>query len=296
MKFVEEGRFSRHIAFDLAIGESPVWDDERKRLWFVDILAPAIYSLDPETSQLETYAMPMAVASVGLADRGRLIVALRNGVHLFDPVAQSLQFVVHPEPDKDFNRLNDGKVGPDGCFWVGSMHDSVPRKPTGSLYRITPDGRSQRVVEGLGVSNGLAWSPDGKIMYHADTRVGVSAYDFDLSSGQVQNGRMIRKAEEKIGLPDGGAVDVEGFYWSAGVTAGRMNKISPQGEIVDWFMLPIPAPTMPCFGGPDLKTMFITSLATERTGTLIGGTLISCRLDVAGVPVGKFTPNKLLPA
>lgn len=283
------GTFSKCITFDLAIGESPVWDEDRNLLWFVDILAPAIYAFEPETGHVVTYKMPEAVGSIGLAVRGRLIVALRSGVHLFDPRSQTLEFLVHPEPDVTINRLNDGKVGPDGCFWVGSMHDSVPRAPTGALYRVTPSGQCTRIAGGLFVSNGLAWSPDGRIMYHADSRGGyVKAYDFDASSGHLSAGRTLATFEETDGLPDGAAVDVEGYYWSAGVTAGRISKISPAGRTVLSLRVPAAAPTMPCFGGRDLKTLFVTSLATDRNGRREAGTLLSVRMGVPGTAVRKF--------
>ncbi|TPI21090.1 SMP-30/gluconolactonase/LRE family protein [Mesorhizobium sp. B4-1-1] len=284
-----QGALKQHIDLDLAIGESPVWDAGRNLLWFVDILAPCIYALDPETNGLTSYPMPCAVGSIGLASGGRLVAALRTGVHLFDPVSRTLEFLVHPEPDMDMNRLNDGKVGPDGCFWVGSMHDSLPREPTGSLYRVTSTGECTRVVKGLKVSNGLAWSPDGNTLYHADSRGAyVQAYDFDPESGHLSGERRLATFTESDGLPDGAAMDVDGNYWVAGVTAGRITKFAPDGRIADTFALPMSAPTMPCFGGGDLKTLFITSLRTDRPGRYEMGTLISVEMDVAGTPTGVF--------
>lgn len=284
-----EEPIERRIDLDLAIGESPVWDAGRRLLWFVDILAPRIFAFDPETNRLATYPMPSAVGSIGLAAGGRLVAALRTGVHLFDPLSRTLEFLVHPEPDMEINRLNDGKVGPDGCFWVGSMHDSVPRAPTGSLYRVTPAGECTRMAGGLKVSNGLAWSPDGRTMYHADSRGAyVQAYDFDPDSGSLSGGRRFATFTEDEGLPDGAATDADGHYWVAGVTAGRITKFAPDGRIANIFSLPTPAPTMPCFGGGDLKTLFITSLRTDRPGRYQMGTLLSVKTDVAGIPTGVF--------
>jgi len=284
-----DGTIEKRIDLDLAIGESPVWDADRNLLWFVDILAPCIHALDPETNRLATYPMPCPVGSIGLASGNRLVVALRTGVHLFDPVSRTLEFLVHPEPDMDMNRLNDGKVGPDGCFWVGSMHDSLPRAPTAALYRVTPAGECMQVIGGLKVSNGLAWSPDGGTMYHADSRGAyVQAYDFDPRGGHLSGGRRFATFDESDGLPDGAATDVDGNYWVAGVTAGRITKFAPDGRIVHTFALPTPAPTMPCFGGRDLKTLFITSLRTDRPGIYRMGTLISVKTDVTGVPTHLF--------
>ncbi|TPN81088.1 SMP-30/gluconolactonase/LRE family protein [Mesorhizobium sp. CU2] len=280
--------FAKCIDFEMRLGESPVWDVDRQRLWFVDILAPAVYAFDPLSRETNSYPMPTPVGSIAIADRGRLVVALRTGVHLFDPASGVLEFLVHPEPDISVNRLNDGKVGPDGCFWVGSMHDALPRAPSGALYRVTPEGRCTKIIDGLFVSNGLAWSPDGKTMYHADSRAAyVRAYDFDRE-GRISNGRSLATFAESDGLPDGAAVDVEGNYWTAGVTAGVLSKLSPDGQRLDIIRLPVRAPTMPCFGGRDLKTMFITSLATDRGGSHQPGTLVSAELKVTGLATPVF--------
>jgi sugar lactone lactonase YvrE len=280
--------FETLIDFELGIGESPVWDDARDALWFVDILAPAIFRIDWPSRAITKFAMPSSVGSIGLAEAGRLVVALRSGVHLFDPETGRLEFLVHPEPERTVNRLNDGKVGPDGCFWVGSMHDAIPRAPTAALYRVTPEGASTRVLDGLFVSNGLAWSGDGRTMYHADSRGPfVRAYDFDASTGGVSNGRSLATFREEDGLPDGAAVDEEGCYWSAGVTAGCLNRLSPAG-VIEVIPVPAPAPTMPCFGGPDRRTLFVTSLARDLPSGCVGGTLLACEVGVRGVPVGRF--------
>ena len=281
--------FETLIDFGLEIGESPVWDDRREVVWFVDILSPAVLSLDPRTRRTQSFPMPADVGSVSLVSDARLVVALRTGIHLFDPGSGALTFLVHPEPERTMNRLNDGKVGPDGCFWVGSMHDSSPRAPSGALYRVTPEGECRRVLDEIKVSNGLAWSPDGATMYHADTRENcVKAFAFDAATGALGAVRRLITLTEAQGLPDGAAVDSAGFYWSAGVTAGRLNRISPAGELVESIALPVAAPTMPCFGGGDGRMIFITSLASDRGGRSEQGTLLGFRSEAVGAPVPRF--------
>jgi sugar lactone lactonase YvrE len=285
------------IDFPLGIGESPVWDDRRDILWFVDILAPALHCVDPKTRRASSFPMPAHVGSLSLAHDGRLVVALRTGVYLFDPRSGDLAFLVHPEPDRTMNRLNDGKVGPDGCFWVGSMHDATPRAPTGALYRVTPEGECRRVLDALRVSNGLAWSPDGTIMYHADTRSGcVKAYGFDSRSGGLGAGRTLVELSEAQGLPDGAAVDEAGCYWSAGVTSGKLNRISPDGALIESFELPADSPTMPCFGGEDGRTLYVTSLTTQRTGREQHGTVLAFLSQTAGRPLPRFGETGLAPS
>lgn len=282
--------FSECVALETRIGEGPVWDADQGVLWFVDILAPAIFRFAPATRGLTRYDMPDQVTSIGLTMDDRLILSLRTAVYFFTPATGKLELLATPEVGAPINRLNDGKVGPDGCFWVGSMHDTRPAKPTGSLFRITPDGQVSTCFNGLHVSNGLGWSPDGRTMYHADSRgTYIKAYDFNPATGEMRNPRVIASPDEATGLPDGAAVDVEGNYWSAGVTAGCLNVFSPEGRLVRRIAVPMAAPTMPCFGGADMKTLFVTGLTRmDGARVLSPGRLIACKMDVAGAPVARF--------
>ncbi|MGC1303946.1 MAG: SMP-30/gluconolactonase/LRE family protein [Caulobacteraceae bacterium] len=277
------------IDFSLSIGESPVWDPHAGVLWFIDIEAPAIFRLDPVSGRLDRFPTPQTVASLGLAGGGRLVVALRNGVHLFDPQAGVFDLLAHPEPNRPANRLNDGKVGPDGAFWVGSMSEHRPYQPTGAFYRVAPSGEIRCIRQGIHVSNGLAWSPDGRTLYHADSVVPeILAYGFEPATGALTEPRVFARFDPDIGRVDGAAVDAEGCYWCAGITAGRLNRFSPAGALMDSLPLPIRWPTMPCFGGPDLRTLYLTSLAREEGGVGQVGSLVSLDVGVAGLPPYVF--------
>lgn len=277
------------IDFPLALGESPLWDPHGEVLWFIDIEAPAIFRLDPRSGAVERFDTPETVCSLGLAKAGRLVVALRTGVHLFDPATGAYEFLVNPEPDRPTNRLNDGKVGPDGAFWVGSMFEQRPYHPTGALYRVSPEGEVRRIRDEIHCSNGLAWSPDGLTMYHADSVIPeICAYHLDPRSGEVSEFRRFIALDPDLGRPDGAAVDAEGCYWSAGITANRLNRISPAGELLESIVLPVSWPTMPCFGGPDLRTLFVTSLRRPEDAQPQDGTLVSLDVGVAGLPPYVF--------
>jgi sugar lactone lactonase YvrE len=279
----------RLINFPLGIGESPVWDEKSGVLWFVDIVAPRLYRFDAETSDVTCFEMPALLGSIALTSDRRILVALRTGVHLFDPQTQEMTFLVNPEPDVASNRLNDGKVGPDGAFWIGSMHMARPFESTGALYRVTADGKATRIVGDIAVSNGLAWSPDGRTMYHADSAKGwVKAYEFSVEAGTIANGRTLITLAAAEGIPDGAAVDSEGCYWSAGVSAGCLNRISPHGLIVERYPLPVAFPTMPCFGGRDGKTLYVTSMSATRGGVSAEGSLIAIDVGVCGAPIPRF--------
>jgi sugar lactone lactonase YvrE len=274
---------------DLRLGEGPYWHIGEQALYFVDIRDAKLYRFDPSTGQHESWRMPSAIGSCGMCVDGRAIVALQDGVYFFDFATHRLTLIVDPEPGVTTNRLNDGKVGPDGRFWVGSMDDRLEKEATGGLYRIDWDGTCTRMRDGLSVSNGLAWSPDGRTMYHSDSRdTFIEAFDYDLERGDISNRRVIRQMTNEEGRPDGAAVDAEGCYWSAGVSAGCLNRLSPDGVLLTRINLPLAAPTMPCFGGPDLKTLYVTSLQSDRLGPIQPGTMISFPVDVPGIPVGLF--------
>lgn len=285
MTFLCSPDFKTCIDFETRIGEGPVWDDRRAKLWFVDILAPAVFAYDPDSRDVARFPMPDLVTSIGLTLDDRLLLSLRKALYFFDPATKTLEFLCNPEPDRPMNRLNDGKVGPDGCFWIGSMFAERPTEPTGALYRVTPAGEVRKMVDSLHVSNGLAWSPDGRMMYHADSRgTYIKYYPFDPATGGLGPERELARPDLDDGLPDGAAVDRDGNYWSAGVTAGCLNVFSPEGRR----LAKLPAgqnwPTMPCFGGRDGRTLFVTGLSRGADR----GTLVAVRTAIPGVPVARF--------
>lgn len=271
------------------LGEGPVWDERRQCLWLVDILAPAVLSWAPDKRRLKRYAMPDLVSSVSLTKGPRLLVTLRKDIAYFDPATERLDRLVTPEPDRPMNRLNDGKVGPDGALWIGSMFATRPAQQTAALYRVTATGECRKVIDGLFVSNGLAWSPDHKTMYHADSRAPfVKAWDFDPVTGTIDNPRIFHEVTDATGLPDGAAVDAEGNYWNAGVTSGTVNVHAPDGRMLCRILTGMAAPTMPCFGGRDGKTLFLTGLTRDDDSGRSEGRLKSCRVPVRGAPVAFF--------
>ncbi|MGO4524865.1 SMP-30/gluconolactonase/LRE family protein [Microvirga sp. 2MCAF35] len=276
------------------IGESPVWDDRRKVLFFIDIKAPAIHAIRLDGTERRTWTMPRVVGSIGLGTSCRLVVALERTIAVFDPDAERLDIIAEVPGEPAWHRLNDGKVGPDGAFWVGSMDDRPQKEPRASLYRVDGRGRVTRVLEHVClVSNGLAWSADGRTMFHSDSRgPWIDRYDFDPSSGILANRSRFATLDEARGRPDGGACDAEGFYWSSGVSAGRLNRFSPAGEIVETHPVPVPAPTMPCFCGDDLKTLVITSLQPDNPDVLAAapqsGSLFIASSPVAGVRIERW--------
>lgn len=270
-------------------GEVPLWDDRRNCLFFVDMAVPAVHAVNLDGSAHRTWPMPELAASIGLGESGRLIVSQPQRLLTLDPdsgVVEELAKVPHVP---DTNRLNDGRTGPDGAFWVGSMDMRPEREEIGSLYRVTGDGNVHCVLENqLKISNGLAWSPDGRTMYLSDSRgPWVDVFDFDVATGAMSNRRRLVELSEAEGRPDGAACDMRGFYWSAGVSAGRLNVFRPDGTLEAVIPTPVSAPSMASFCGPDLDLLVVTSLipAEPRAGD---GAVLIAKAPVAGVKLSRW--------
>ncbi len=273
------------------VSECPTWDEANRRLLFCDIPGRRINALSVDTGARETWDFPEVVGSFGLCRSGRLVVALRHRVVLFDPKSKAITDLTAPIAEPATNRLNDGKVGPDGAFWVGSMDENSPRQPLGALYRVTADGRIEKRSEGYAVSNGLAWSPDGRVMYHSDsTSAIIERWDFDPATGAQANHRVIARLTNEDGRPDGAATDMDGNYWSAGPSAGCVNCFSPDGKLLHKLPFPVPGPTMPCFAG---DAMYVTSLREGKSAAVLEqfptlGGLFKGAAPARGAPVGVF--------
>jgi sugar lactone lactonase YvrE len=274
-----------------SVAESPVWDASRRRLLFCDINGKRINALSVDGGARESWDFPDVVGSFGLCRSGRLVVAQRHHVVLFDPQSGALTDLTPKIAEPPTNRLNDGKVGPDGAFWVGSMDENSPRQKIAALYRVTPDGQITRQEDGIAVSNGLAWSPDSRVMYHSDSTAGIiEAWDFDPATGGRTNHRVLARLTNDDGRPDGAATDADGNYWSAGPSAGCINCFSPTGTLLQKYPFPVPGPTMPCFADGGL---YVTSLREGKSPEVLAafpalGGLFRAEAPAAGAPVGLF--------
>jgi L-arabinonolactonase len=247
------------------LGECPTWSARDQRLYWVDIGNRAVYRFDPATGENERRELAVRPGSLALTgDPDRLLVAAEH--QLLDMTWSTGETTVRAdiEPDGDNKRLNDGRCDPAGRFWVGSMDlPSSSGQKAGMLHRFEPDGTHEVVATGVTVSNGLAFSPDGSTMYWADTgRATVWAYDFDLDSGTRTNERVFLdfSGSDLPGKPDGACVDEDGCYWVACVYGWSLLRATPDGKVDRIIELPIERPTMPAFGGPDLDTIYLTSL------------------------------------
>ena len=277
------------------LGESPVWDSGRGAVVWTDMTGCRLHQFDTGSGRHRTWHLPEGAGSLAVCASGRLLLALRTQVVLFDRESGALRPFAALSVDPRRARLNDGKVGPDGAFWVGSTEDGPdPDLAGGLLFRVTPDGGVERRLSGLGSPNGLAWSRDGQTMFHSDTAgPWIDRYDFVPATGAMASRVRVAAPDETEGTPDGAATDVEGGHWSSGYSAGVLNRFSPDGLLLGWGATPVPQPTMPCFGGADLRTIYLTSARDDLEAALLrrtpsAGGLFAFEAGIAGVAVPAF--------
>lgn len=275
------------------VSESPVWEASRRQLHFVDIYGARIGSIDWPSGTLSWMATPEPVGCVGLAGSGHFAAGLASGMALIDrsnsrstPLGD---FAIEPG-----NRLNDGRCAPGGRhFWVGSMVETLDRAG-GHLYRVDAGGITWTMASDITCSNGLAWSPDGQTMYHADSRQStVWAYDYDIGSGAITNKRIFCVAQAGEGRPDGAAVDAEGCYWSARYDGWRIVRHAPDGSELFVLKTPVQNPTMCAFAGDDLSTLVFTSARGSLSAEALerqphAGGVFAVDVAVAGLPEPDF--------
>lgn len=271
------------------LGEGPVWSAQDKRLHWIDILAPSILSGDPATGEFTSQAMPELIGAVVPRRRGGLIAAMQTGFKAVDPDTGAVTPIANPELDKPGNRFNDGKCDRRGRFWAATMAiNTLPGE--GSLYRLDADGRVTRMDSGFHVSNGLGWSPDNRRFYFTDSGPkSIYVYDFDLESGSIENRRTFVQVPDNVGVPDGLAVDAEGFVWSAHWDGWCVTRYDPDGKVDRVINLPVPRPTSCAFGGPDMTTLFITSArirlsAQQLAEAPLSGSVFALQSGIRGVP------------
>jgi sugar lactone lactonase YvrE len=274
------------------LGESPVWDDRAQALWWVDVRTPCIRRHDPRDAHTTTFPMPELVGSIGLRQRGGLVVALASAIALFDPGRVTLERIAAPEAGIAHRRFNDGRCDRQGRFWAGTMQD-VTRAPEGTLYRLDAAARCTPAFGGIRAPNSLAWSPDGRTMYFADSYLqAIFAYPFDPASGTVGERRVFATLDGTR-MPDGSAVDADGFLWNAEYDGWRITRYAPDGRVDRTLHLPVQRPTSCAFGGPNLDVLYVTTACqrlteAERAAQPLAGMLLALDPGAHGVAEPQF--------
>ena len=290
------------------LGESPFWHPDEKSLYWCDIQGHAVHAWHPATGQHRQWKMPSEPGCCAPAAGGKIVIGLRDGFYRLDTATGALAcLALLPADlhDPAVLRLNDGRCDTAGRFWAGSV--ITPRTaPRAALWCLQADpasatGYAVRHMAGDNfTANGLAFNPDNRTLYWANTpEHRIDRFDFDVTTGEITRRRPWVQFDRKVegqpygGRPDGAAVDVEGNYWVAMYEGACVLKLSPVGDVLQRIAVPVQCPTMACFGGEDLRTLFITSARAgrpveEQEAAVTAGSLFSAPVEVAGLPVNFF--------
>lgn len=287
-------------------GERPAWCIERQTLVWVDIRGPNLHEFNPADGSDRFWEMPSWIGCHALTSRGA-VVALRTGLYHLDIFDNTLTHMAVAPFDSRRFIFNDGRCDRQGRFFAGTMFVALkPQPDVAAPDRATPlrrydgEGRWSDATPPVGTSNGLAWSPDGKTMYHADTDTKlVWMYDYEPEAGTPSNRRVFADLTWSAGAPDGAVIDSEGFYWCAVFGGGEILRYDPAGRMERRIRMPTTFPTMPVLGGSDLKTMYVTSATWKLPPHLRGhtpdGDLFAFESPCAGLASSMFD-ERFLPA
>jgi len=280
------------------LGESPFWHPDEAALYWCDIPGKALHRWHPETASHQHWPLPAEPGCCAPLAGGDVLLAMRDGLFRFNRQTGERQKLAAPPYDAKIERFNDGKADAQGRLWVGTIYE--PRNaPKAVLYRWA-GGKLQRMAGDVTVSNGLAFSPDGRTLLWSDTFTHrICALDFDGADGSLSRQRVfaqfpMKQPDQDLatygGRPDGAAMDAEGCCWVAMFEGQRLLRLSPEGAVLQEVPLPVRCPTMPCLGGPDLRTLYVTTArnnrpAAELAAQPMAGQVISTRVEVPGLPV-----------
>jgi sugar lactone lactonase YvrE len=276
------------------LAESPLWHPTEQALYWVDISLSKLHRLDPSKERHDEWILPEQPGCLAWGRMGEIIIASARTVYATRPVAGSplsvlrtLAHVPHTEPDM---RVNDGRCDRQGRLWFSTMKSNGQKDRVGKWYRLDRHGLFESALTGFTTPNGSAFSPNGDRMYLAESAADVRtvwAIDYDAQTGALGDRRSFADFHHYIGRPDGACVDESGCYWVAATQVGRLLRFTPQGALDQMIELPFNSPTMPCFGGPDLKTLYVASLRrnTEKAADdPFAGCMLAFRVTTAGLP------------
>lgn len=278
------------------LGEGALWDDRANRLLWVDIRRGEVHAFDPASRQDRLlYRSGKTVGTVVQRQGGGLVTAEGDGFHFMDGEAGTAVQIHDPEADKPQNRFNDGKCGPDGRFWAGTMSDVDHRGGHGSLYRMDADLSCHRMIGNISVSNGIAWSPDGATMYYTDTPTRVVwAFDYDRETGNITNRRTVVEIPAGEGGPDGFTADAEGMLWVAQWNGWQVGRYDPStGRKIGKVDVPAAHVSSCALGGVKLDELYITTAQeglpdADRAKQPLAGCLFVAKVGVPGIKAYRF--------
>ncbi len=240
------------------LGEGPIWSPRDGRVFWFDIKGKKLRWFSPEDGGDGAWDLPIRCSAAAPRESGGLIVACEAGLAGFD-LSQGALTVINKVPLPEGFRSNDGKIDVAGRFWWSSMDDDHGNRP-GDFYCTTPDGFTEKVLEGIHIPNTISCSPAGDRLYVADSKLQtIFVHDMDPKTGALSNRREFASTKGEAGAPDGSAVDAEGYLWNAQWGASRIVRYAPDGRVDRIIETPVEQPSSCAFGGPDLATLYVTT-------------------------------------
>ena len=277
------------------LGESPMWSARDQTLWWVNCeQPPELHRWHPESGAHDIWPMPQRIGGFVHKAGGGLLLALADGIYDFDLESEALTLRA-PSPLPPHVKLHECGCDRQGRLWVGSFDHHFPADrgaAGGAWFRL--DGNALTpVIDGVSVSNGLAFSPDGKTLYCSNTPSRcVEAFDIVPETGALCNRRIFLSLALGDGHIDGATVDVDGGYWLAVVATGTVRRYLPDGTLDRTIALPCSNPTKPAFGGADMKTLFATStkmvIKSDSAGAELNGALFAVQAGFIGIDEALF--------
>lgn len=278
-----------------ALAEGVIWDDRSGAALLVDIEAARVFRARPPFDQFESFPAPERIGSIGLVDgeADQLIAAFESGFARFRFENGSLDWLARPELPRDV-RFNDGRVDREGRFWAGTMAETPERRASGdgALYRLDGPDRATPMIEGVGISNSLCWSPDGAILYFADTPE-KTIWSYTMQSGRPVDKTVFAKTAD--GAPDGSCIDADGCLWNAQWGSGRVVRYRPDGSVAGHVCVPAPHVSCVAFGGEDLDLLFVTTARVELDEAALArapdsGSVFVYKTAFKGLPECRWRP------
>ena len=279
-------QFDLFSDYSCELGEGPFWDSKRSRLHWVDIIGKKIISQNLDGSNIHALEVGGNPGCVVLSDDGTMVAGVDNQISSLDGGGNLLKVLADTKEGSGL-RFNDGKCDPSGRFWVGSM-DRKEKNKLGSLYSWNSIEGLVNREQGVTVSNGMGWSPDNSLFYYIDSPTReVSVYDFDLSTGSINNKRRFISFSEEDGFPDGMTIDNEGRLWIAFWGGSKIMCVNPDSKAIEEVVsFPVSKITSCAFGGEKMDQLFITSAkvqVNEKDEPMAGKTFV-VSLGVKGLP------------
>jgi sugar lactone lactonase YvrE len=285
-----------HLVLDTrsSLGEGAIWNHETQQLYWVDITGKIFHRYHPETGIHKEFLTGQMIGTIVPTDSGAAVAALKKGIYRIDIDTGSKQLLADPEPDVPGNRFNDGKCDPSGRLWAGTM-SLTGESGKGALYRIDGKGTTVKMIHPVSISNGITWSNDHTRMYYIDTPTQkVVCYDYNPSTGEIRNPRVVVNIPEESGSPDGMTIDTRGNLWIALWGGYAVTCWNPEsGELIRKIEVPAKNVSSCAFGDSDLKTLYITTArenldARELEQYPFSGGLFKIRPGATGVPASFF--------